>query len=119
MARPTKDIKYTKAQFLQELLKNNGNAYRTYTALQIPYSQYRLWLKDESFAEEVKKSREKTTEFVVDKFMEKLESGNLQAILFYLKTQGGWSEKKDVRISTDSTIDVNAAIESIKQDLKD
>lgn len=119
MARPLKKIKCTKAEFLAKLFEYNGNAARTYRELGVPYTQYRMWLQDESFAKEVEKAREKTYDFVVDKFMEKLESGNLQAILFYLKTQGGWSEKKDIKVSTDQSIDINAAIESIREDLKD
>lgn len=114
------NYKVTKEQFLEKLYENNGNAYKTYTDLKIPYNMYYDWRKtDPDFNAKVEKSREKATEFVENKLWQAIEKGDPKMIKFYLSTVGGYAEKKKVEISSGDTIDINAAIESIKSDLSE
>jgi hypothetical protein len=118
MSKKPIPIDFTKADFLKRLFENNGNAYKTYTEMGLPYSQYRIWLTDEAFAKEVEAARKKCTEFVESQFYNKLKEGDLKAIMFYLKTRGGYTEKKDINITSDNTVDVTATLESIKKELE-
>ena len=109
----------TKAMYLEKLIELDGNNRATQQALGLSYNVYYNWRKtDPAFDKEVKAAMQKQVEFVESKFYEKLKEGNMSALIFFLKTHG-WREGKDISVSTDSTIDVNAAIESIKQDLQE
>lgn len=109
----------TKKQYLDALIINKGNNERTRKQLGLSYNIYYRWRQtDPEFDTKVKEAMNAMTEFVEDKFTEKLEEGNLPAITFYLKTHG-WSEKKEIKVSSDNTVNINEAIDSIKTELKD
>lgn len=68
-----------------------------------------------------KKGKSKIKVFVKSKLLESIKSGNLTAIIFYLKTQCGWSEKNSLEIENKIksknkifTIDTMDAIEASK-----
>lgn len=109
----------TKEDYLDALVANNGNNLRTREKLGLSYKVYYNWRKtDPEFDAKVREAMDAMTEFVEDKFSEKLAEGNLQALTFYLKTHG-WSEKKEIKVSSDNTVNINEAIDSIKTELKD
>lgn len=120
MGKPKKGAHITKEQFLEKLYENNGNAYKTYTEMGLSYNTYYDWRKtDKEFDAKVVKSREKAVEFVENKLWDAIKKGDTKMIKFFLSTVGGYAEKKKVEISSGDTIDINAAIESIKSDLSE
>lgn len=109
----------TKAMYLEKLIELDGNNRAAQQALGLSYNVYYSWRKtDPSFDKAVKEAMQKQIEFVESKFYEKLKEGNMSALIFFLKTHG-WNERKELKVESDSQIDINAAIESIKEDLKD
>lgn len=110
----------TKEMFLEKLVEYDGVCYQTYTNLGLPYSTYYQWRKsDADFDAKIKEIQNKTTDFVESKMMDAIKRGDTKMIKFYLSTIGGYAEKKKVEISSGDTIDINAAIESIKSDLSE
>lgn len=68
-----------------------------------------------------RKGRGQTKFFVKGKLYQQIKAGNLTAIIFYLKTQCGWSEKNSLEVETkvkskhhNYTIDTMDAIEASK-----
>lgn len=55
--------------------------------------------KHPEMAEAIKRGKPKKKMFVASSLMNQIKNGNVAAMIFYLKTQGGWSEKKKVEIS--------------------
>jgi hypothetical protein len=57
--------------------------------------------------ERIKKGRSKLLEFVINKFLEKIEQGDTKCILFYLERKAKWlaesSLKLDAKIKTDKS----------------
>jgi hypothetical protein len=53
-----------------------------------------------------KKGKQKAIKWVSSKLMDKIEQGDTASILFYLKTQAGWSEKQymDINQTTSMTL---------------
>ena len=109
----------TKAMYLEKLVELDGNNRATQQALGLSYNVYYNWRKtDPAFDKEVKAAMQKQVEFVESKFYEKLKEGNMSALIFFLKTHG-WNERKELKVESDNQIDINAAIESIREDLKE
>ena len=119
MPRKKKIVNITKAEFLEKLRENRGNQYKTYTEVGLPYSQYYVWLQDEAFKAEVEKAVQIAVNFAESKLGDAIAQGNIRAIEFFLRCKGGYSDKRQIEVTTDQSIDINAAIESIKEDLKD
>lgn len=82
--------------------------------------------KDERLNFVVKKGKSKAIEIVAGKLMEKINAGNLSAMIFYLKTQAGWTEKNalvvdnkskykkiEYKINTDDPIEASKIYQSI------
>lgn len=117
MMTPTKN-KITKEEFLEQLYKNNGNAYKTYTEMGLPYNIYYNWKKeDEDFAQKVEDSRKKQLQWVESKLFDGIENGDVSLIKFYLNCKGGYVSNKNVQVQSTNTVDVNNVIDDIKQDL--
>lgn len=110
--------KVTKKEFLAQLYENNGNAYRTYTEMGVPYSLYLKWREDPEFEEELQKTRKKTVEFAENKLQDLIEAGNERMIRFFLSCKGGYSERKEVTLNTTNTVDLNVALDEIKKELE-
>ena len=112
---------YTKEDFLEQLYKNNGNCYQTYTNMGIPYNTYYEWRqKDPDFDEKVRNSRRKATEFVEDKMWDAIKNGDTKMIQFYLRfgSGGAYSETQKVEVkNTDNDVDVAATIQAMKAQL--
>ena len=51
-------------------------------------------------AEAVKRGQAKGIAFVTNKLMQAVKNGNITAMIFYLKTKGGWSEKQLLDVTT-------------------
>lgn len=81
-----------------ELLKESGCiASVACDRIGISYSTYRRWYNsDAEFAVQVDDCNDRRTDYVESKLMERINGGDITAIIFYLKTQGrsrGWTEK--------------------------
>ena len=50
------------------------------------------------FAEAIKKGKAKGIAVVTNALMKKIKSGNVTAMIFFLKTQGGWKENNQLEI---------------------
>ena len=112
------DTGVTPEMFLEKLRENHGNAYKTYTTLKVPVSQFREWRKDPEFEKAVVEARNDAKEYVESKLFELISEGDRASIHFYLKCQGGYSEKKVLEVNSTNTVDINEAISSIKQELE-
>lgn len=118
MPRNKEIINCTKEEFIERLYANHGNAYKTYAELGVPYSQYRDWRnEDPEFEKAVQDSRREARNYVECKLWEHIQEGDKEMIKFYLKTQGGYSEKKQIELKSDNTVDLKQAIADIKQEL--
>jgi hypothetical protein len=62
----------------------------------------RIRHRDEDVMIAYKKGKAGALDFVASKLMEKIIQGDTASIIFYLKTQGGWSETKSTDIDTDT-----------------
>jgi hypothetical protein len=112
------NCKVTKEEFLEVLVANNGNAYKTYTDMGVPYSLYLRWREDPEFEEALQKSRKRGIEFAENKLFDLIEAGNERMIRFLLASKGGYSEKKEVTLNSTNTVDINTALDEIKKDLE-
>lgn len=107
----------TKDELLAKIIEYNGNAYRAYTELNCPYSQYLRWCEDPDFKEGVEQARKKGVQFAENKLFELIEAGNEKLIKFFLSAKGGYTTKKELVVDSKSVVDVNAAIDSIKKEI--
>lgn len=60
---------------------------------------YNRQADDAEFAEAIKRGRSKGVSVVASKLMEQVKSGNITAMIFYLKTQGGWRETQRTELT--------------------
>lgn len=120
MAKPKYNGPVTKESFLEKLEENMGNAYKTYTELRLPYNVYVQWKNEDSdFAEKCEAAKYQMVEFAEDKMKELIKNGNEKMIRFLLSCKGkGYSVKKEISIDSKNVVDVNQAIDSIKDELQ-
>lgn len=75
-------------------------------ALGMSYSTLNRRQNDPEYAEDleaaIKRGKAKAISFVAGKLQKLIEEGNLGAICFFLKTQGGWSEKSEMTLKGDA-----------------
>lgn len=117
---PKNTCKVTKEQFLERLFENNGNAFKSYTELNMPYSMYWKWLStDEDFKAKVEESRKKQVQWVESKLFQGIANGDAGLIKFYLNCKGGYVSQKNVtaEVKSDNTVDINSALDEIKNEL--
>lgn len=120
MANKPKRPDITKEIFLEKLVECEGVCYTAYKKLGLPYSTYRKWRReDPEFEAAIADIQSRTTDFVVSKMMDGIKKGNEKLIQFYLRTKGGFTEKRVVELQGDTTVNVTEAIESIKADLNE
>lgn len=120
MANHIKNPDITKQDFLEELERQNGNCYKAYTKLGLAYSRYYKWRKeDPEFDEACEKMQQSAVKWVESKMFEMIANGNATLAKFYLNCKGGYSEKKEIKLDSNNTVDVNKTIEDIKKELKD
>lgn len=120
-----KNLDITKEQFLELLEEKNGNLYATYTTLGLPYNRFARWREeDKDFDAAIEKIKNKTKQWVESKLFAFIEGSigdpQTQARMtqFYLKCQGGYTEKKEVTLNSTNTVDINTALDEIKKDLE-
>ena len=93
-----------KKDFLVILSNNAGNISESCRKANIGRSTFYLWFNNDSdFKKEVESVREDLLDFAESKLWEKIVSGNLTAIIFYLKCQGqkrGYIDKQYVENAT-------------------
>lgn len=51
--------------------------------------------ESEQFEQAIKRGKAKGVAIVTSKLMEQVKGGNVTAMIFFLKTRGGWSERQD------------------------
>jgi len=51
--------------------------------------------ESEQFDQAIKRGKAKGVAIVTSKLMEQVKGGNVTAMIFFLKTRGGWSERQD------------------------
>lgn len=64
-----------------------------------PITLYKAIADKPEIAAAMETGRAKGIEFVTSKLMEKIQSGDLNAIIFYLKSKAGWQDKVTVEHS--------------------
>lgn len=62
---------------------------------------YAIVKKNPELRTSIRSGKAKTVSMVSGKLMELVKKGNLSAIIFYLKTQGRFSEKSSIRVTSD------------------
>jgi hypothetical protein len=89
-----------KQAFLEIYQKKGGIIYLACEAANIGRRTYFVWMKkDPEFAASVRELDEYLLDFTESKLMAKIQSGNLTAMIFYLKCKGkarGWVERQEV-----------------------
>lgn len=119
MGRPKKNPDITKEEFLAELAKQNGNCYRAYTNLGLPYLRYYQWRKeDPEFNKEVENLQNCMIHVVEDRMFELIKEGNAGLVKFYLSAKGGYTEKRQIDVNTTNVVDVNQTINDIRNELE-
>lgn len=122
-----KNTHITKAQFLALLEEYNGNMYATAKELGLPLSRLQRWREeDEEFAKAIEKLKNVTKWWAENKLHQFIEGkiGDPQTqarlLAFYLKTQGGYTETKNINanVTGSNTVDLNVALDEIKKELE-
>jgi hypothetical protein len=112
-----------KVTFLKALENGMGIITNALEACNIPRAKYLLWYEnDEEFSKLVSQVLEKQIDFVESKLLEKINNGDTQAILFYLKTKGkdrGYTEKTQIDDNRNVVININALLPKKKKDIID
>jgi hypothetical protein len=91
---------HRKQMFLEIYQKKGGIIYLACEAANIGRRTYFEWMKrDPQFAASVRELDDYLLDFTESKLMAKIQSGNLTAMIFYLKCKGkkrGWVERQEV-----------------------
>lgn len=120
MGRPKKNPNITKEDFLAELARQNGNCYRAYTNLGLPYLRYYHWRKeDPEFNTEVENLQNCMIHVVEDRMFELIKEGNAGLVKFYLSAKGNYTEKKSIQIDSSNTVNITEALNDIKNELSE
>lgn len=121
MARPYKaeERKQIKEEFLKAYEESLGLQYGSARRANVTVDTINAWRKkDPEFDAAIKEIDSRRDELVVGELMNAIQNHNLSAIIFYCKTRLGFSEKKEVELSSKADIDVEAAIKEMKKDLE-
>ena len=82
---------------------------------------YAILDRDRDLAERYKRGRARAVGAVAQSLITKARAGNVTAMIFYLKTQGGWRETQAVEVSgpQGTPRSADGAFEKVKQRLND
>lgn len=58
--------------------------------------------RDDAFAAAIKRGKAKGIALVSSKLMEQVRGGNITAMIFFLKTRAGWSERGDIALDDEN-----------------
>ncbi len=102
---------YTAAQVIKALEEAQGYVSKTASLLGcLPRTIYYYRDRFVSVAEAWQGIREKRTDFVENKLQQQIDSGNITAIIFYLKTQAkdrGYVERQEITGAEGGKLDIN------------
>ena len=102
---------YTATQVIEALEEAQGYVSKTASLLGCtPMTVYNYRDRFVSVAEAWQGIREKRTDFVENKLQQQIDSGNITAIIFYLKTQAkdrGYVERQEVTGADGGKLDIN------------
>lgn len=102
-------------QFLIALETNRGLAKQTCTQAKVPYSTFLKWYNtDEAFRNDVNTIRKCVADYVAGKLFELIDAGDQKSIMFYLKTQAGWTDDKKVTVETNKPFRLNLELTPIE-----
>lgn len=118
-----KNTHLTKEDFIRMLEQMNGNIYAAEKAIGLPASRLLRWRKeDKEFDDKIAEIKNNATR-VVENIMFDFINGNigdthdqLKMVQFYLRANG-YAEQKNIKINSTNTVDVNAIIDDLKNDL--
>lgn len=74
-------------QFIELYKKKIFNVTAACKALGISRIAYYKWLKEKKFAQKIQDAREELIDFAENKLIQQINSGNMTAIIFFLKCQ--------------------------------
>ena len=69
---------------------------------------YRRKATMKEVSEAIKRGKRRGVVTIANKLFEAAEAGNMAAVIFFLKTQGGWREKQQVELAGEITAKVKA-----------
>ena len=121
MARPYtyEERKKLKKKFLKVYKENYALIYDACDRIGISKETLYNWMEaDSDFADKVHQIKDRVGDIVEGKLMEKILDGNVSSIVFWLKTQRGWSETQKIEVETNNDIDVKEAINEIREQMK-
>lgn len=100
---PISTIKRKEA-FLHIFEENNFNVIKTCKRIGITNKTYYIWYNtDILFKEQINNLKLNIKTYVENKLLELIDSNDRQAIIFYLKTKGGYLEKSEQEITIKDT----------------
>lgn len=112
------DREQMKKQFLVYFEESRGMIETSAERIGVSQQTIHNWMNsDPDFKSKVNAIQEKQHEFVVGKLMNLIENNNTSAIIFYCKTRLGWSETTKVALEQTGTIDVEATLRQMKEEL--
>jgi len=113
-------IRQRKKEVLERLQKTHGIIATACAQAKISRQSFYDWLnQDEQFKSDVEDIIEITTDKVERKLLEKVNGGNLTAIIFYLKCKGknrGWVERQEVEHTGPRPIVVSSEWEGLLEE---
>lgn len=121
MARPynKKERDEMKKLFLEALEESRGMITTSAAAVGVTRETIDNWRKaDPEFDKAINEIKEHQKEWVQGKLMALIDNGNTSATIFFLKTQCGWKESQKLEVENVNDIDVQAAINEIKEQMK-
>lgn len=120
----THNIEEEKSLFLEELEHTDGNISAAARSLGICLCRIVRYRKEDkefnTAIEEIKEAVKVCAEDTLQEIMNGTigdERDRLNAVKFYLKTKGGYSESKNLNINSSNTVDINTVLEEFKEEL--
>ena len=95
-----------KEAFIEAYKRLSGNISASCKAVDVPRRTYYNWMKDEEFRQDIESAYEQTIDWVESKLLKQIDSNNITAIIFYLKTKGksrGYVETQDITMTGNLT----------------
>lgn len=112
--------KFDKEKYLEAFRKTRGqqqNACKLTHTTAETVNKHRK--KDPEFNRQYEEILNETKEYVIGKLMQQIDNDNLTAIIFFLKTRCGFSEKQVVAVEDGNKTDVLEELRKIKKSLNE
>lgn len=92
-----------KENFFEAYRQSLGNISEACKNSNVKRATFYLWKKnDQDFLQKIEEIEEEQFDFVQSKLLEQIDYGNVQAIMFYLKTKGkshGYTEEQQINVT--------------------